>query len=159
MLHLLAVSAALAAANVDLPELFADQLPTLRERTDVPILIPQSMPDEYEEYHPTGSAARRRWGLQIGAVPNCGGATACFVASFSGVRGGKPFGPRKIRLARGRVGRYKPLTCGASCSPPVDRVEGARRDLLDPGQRRDESKTQRRIFKRMANSAIRNGPR
>jgi hypothetical protein len=158
MLHLLAVSVALAAGNVDLPELFADQLPKVRDRTDVPILIPQSMPDEYEEYHPTGFGRPRRWGLQIGAVENCGGATACFVASFSGVRGGKPFGPQKIRLARGRVGRYKPLTCGASCSPPSIewRERGATYSIQANVGRK---KTQRRIFTRMANSAIRNGSR
>src|SRR5688572_15286019 len=98
MLQLLALSATLAAANVDLPELFADQLPRIRERSEVAVLIPQSMPDEFEEYHPTGFGRTRRWGLQIGAVPNCGGATACFVASFSGVEGGRPFGPQKIRL-------------------------------------------------------------
>src|SRR4051794_33642351 len=158
MLHLLAVSAALAAANVDLPELFADQLPRVRDRTDVPILIPQSMPDEYEEYHPTGFGRPRRWGLQIGAVPNCGGAAACFVAPFSRVRGGKPVRSPEIRPARGRVGRYKPPTCGASCSPPS--IEWKERGTTYSIQANlGRKKTQRRIFTRMANSAIRSGPR
>src|SRR5215213_8941582 len=117
MVQILALSAALAAANVDLPDLFAEQLPKLRERSEVPVLLPQSMPDEFEEYHPTGFGHRHRWGLQIGAVAHCGGATACFVAAFSGAEGGKPSGPQKIRLARGRTGRFRPLSCGASCSP------------------------------------------
>src|SRR5688572_26187771 len=119
MLRILALSAALAAApSVDLPELFADELPRVKERTSVPILLPQSMPDDFEEYFPTGFGRERRWGLQLGAAEGCGGATACFVASFKGREGGKPLGPREVRLTGGRTGRFKPLSCGASCSPP-----------------------------------------
>jgi len=50
------------------------------------------------------------------------------------------------------------LSCGASCSPPTIewRERGATFSIqANVGTR----KTQRRVFKRMANSAIRNGPR
>jgi hypothetical protein len=90
MLRVLALSAAMAGPTIDLPELFADQLPRLKEKSTVPILLPQRMPDRFDEYFPTGFGRERRWGLQIGAAPGCGGATACFVADFRARAGGRP---------------------------------------------------------------------
>jgi len=159
MLRILALSAAFAAPAIDLPELFADQLPRVKEKTGVAILLPQTFPDEFDDYFPTGVGRAKSWGLQIGAVPNCGGATACFVASFSGREGGTPFGRRKLNLAGGRTGRFQPLSCGASCSPPSIswRERGAtysiQANVAVQGVR------DRKVLKRMANSAIRNGPR
>jgi hypothetical protein len=159
MLHTLAAAVALATTPIDLPDLFSDQLPKVTARTEIAVLLPETMPgEEGQEYFPTGYGRARRWGLQIGAVAGCGGATACFVASFSARKGGRPFGPREVSLARGRTGRFKPLTCGASCSPPSIqwRERGATYSIqahVGPKQ------TERRNLVRMANSAIRNGPR
>jgi hypothetical protein len=153
MLRILALSAALAGPSIDLPDLFADQLPKLKERSAVPILLPQRMPDQFDDYFPTGFGKPRRWGLQVGAVENCGGATACFIASFSARERGRPFGPRRVALARGRTGRFKPLTCGASCAPPT--IEWRERGATY----RIEAKFRGRRLIKMANSAIRNGPR
>jgi hypothetical protein len=158
MLRILALSAALAAPTIDLPELFAGELQRIGPRTDVPVLLPQRMPDEFDDYVPTGFGRERRWGLSLASVEGCGGATACFIANFSGRRGGEPFGHRRVRLARGRVGRFKPLTCGASCSPPS--IEWKQRDATYEIQANvGMQATERRILVRMANSAIRNGPR
>ena len=154
MLHILALSAALAGPTIDLPDLFADQLPRVKERTTVPLLLPQRMPDEFDEYFPTGSGRTNRWSLEIGAESDCGGATACFVADFSAREGGTPFGRRKVDLARGRHGRFQPLSCGGSCSPPSIswRERGATYDI-------QAKVAGRRALVRMANSAIRHGPR
>ena len=158
MLRILALSAALAAPTVDLPELFADELPRIKARTSVPVLLPQTMPDEFDRYFPSGFGRERRWGLQLGAVKGCGGATACFIATFSGRKGGTPFGHRRVQLARGRVGRFKPLSCGASCSPPS--IEWKERGATFSIQAKVGTQdTERRILTRMANSAIRNGLR
>jgi hypothetical protein len=154
MLRILALSAALAGPTIDLPELFGDQLERIEPKTAVPILLPQRMPDLFDEYFPTGFGRERRWGLQIGAAPDCGGATACFVADFSGREGGRPFGPRKVELARGRTGRFKPLSCGASCSPPS--ISWRERGSTYSIQAKVGG---RRALVRMANSAIRHGPR
>jgi hypothetical protein len=161
MLRLLALGAVLAGATVqvDLPELFADELPRIKARTGVPVLLPERMPSDFDSHVPSGFGRARRWGLQVAAVPNCGGATACFIASFSGQRGGRrPSGLRRVRLARGRTGRFTPLSCGASCAPP--RIEWRERGATysiqaNVGTRR----TERRILIRMADSAIRKGPR
>jgi hypothetical protein len=159
MLRILALSAALAAApSVDLPALFADELPRVKDRTSVPVLLPQTMPDEFDAYFPTGFGRERRWGLQLGAVKGCGGATACFIATFSGREGGTPLGQRRVKLARGRVGRFKPLSCGASCSPPA--IAWKERGATYSIQAKvATAATELRVFRRMANSAIRNGPR
>jgi hypothetical protein len=154
MLRILALSAAMAAPTVDLPQLFADELDRIGPKTDVPILLPQSMPDDFEEYFPTGGGRERSWGLELGAAPNCGSATACFVASFKAHRRGKPFGRKTIALARGRVGHFNPLSCGASCSPPS--IEWRERGATYSIQAKVPG---RRALVRMANSAIRHGPR
>jgi hypothetical protein len=65
-----------------------------------------------------------------------------------------PFGRTAVRLANGRRGRFTPLSCGASCSPPQIqwRERGAtyaiQADVGTP-----------RTLVRMANEAIRSGPR
>ena len=158
MLRILALSAAFAAPTVDLPELFESELARIDPKTSVPILLPQTMPDEFEEYFPTGFGRERRWGLQLGAAEGCGGATACFIASFSGRTGGKPFGERRVKLARGRIGRFQPLSCGASCSPPAIEWKERGATYSISAEVATEA-TEVRVFKRMANSAIRNGPR
>jgi hypothetical protein len=158
MLRILALSAALAAPTVDLPALFEDQLARIAPRTDVPILLPQAMPDEFDRYVPSGFGRERRWGLQLGAVAGCGGATACFIASFEGRKGGTPSGPRKVTLAKGRVGRFRPVTCGASCSPPS--ISWKERGATYAIQAKVGTETTEvDVFRRMANSAIRRGPR
>jgi hypothetical protein len=161
MPHLLPLAAVLlgATVQVDLPELFAAELPRVAARSDVPVLLPERMPSEFEQHVPSGFGRPREWGLQIASQPGCGGAGACFVASFGGRRGGPgPFGRRTVRLAEGRTGRFTPLSCGASCSPPQIqwRERGATYAIqADVGTRR----TERRILVRMASSAIRSGPR
>ena len=158
MLRILALTAALAAPTVDLPELFDGELDRIGPKTSVPILLPQTMPDEFDDYFPTGFGRERRWGLQLAAAKGCGGANACFIASFSGRKGGKPFGERRVKLAQGRVGRFQPLSCGGSCSPPS--IEWKERGATYSIQAKVATQaTELRVFKRMANSAIRNGPR
>ena len=71
---------------------------------------------------------------------------------------GKARGPRKATLAKGRKGRFKPLTCGASCSAPS--IEWKERGIVyriaaNVGTKR----TERKLLVRMANQAIRRGPR
>ena len=154
MLHLLAVTAALAAPQVAVPPLFEDELPSVKDKTEIAVLLPQRMPNLFDEYFPEASARRRSYDLDLGAAPGCGSATACFVATFTGRKGGQPSGPQRVELARGRIGRFQPLSCGASCSPPSIswRERGATYDI--------QAKVGgRRALVRMANSAIRHGPR
>jgi hypothetical protein len=153
MLRVLALSAVLAGPTVDVPQLFAEQLPAVKAKTSVAVLLPQTMPDRFAHYSPDRFAREGRWTLALGAVADCNGATACFIARFTGRDGGRARGPVPIDLARGRKGRFQPLSCGASCSPPsiAWRERGATFSI--------QAKVGRRALVRMANSAIRNGPR
>jgi hypothetical protein len=154
MLHILAVTAALAAPQVTVPPLFEDELPSVKDKTEIAVLLPQTMPDLFGEYFPAASARRRSYDLDLGAAPGCGGATACFVAAFTGRKGGQPSGRRRVELARGRVGRFQPLSCVASCSPPSIswRERGNTYEIQAKVERR-------RQLIRMADSAIRHGAR
>ena len=155
---LLATLALTGVHDADLNALFAHALPRVKTRTKIAVLLPEAMPTDIDPLYPDSFATRRGYELDLGGVPDCGGATACFEAEFSGLKGGTPFGMRRVSLARGRHGRFKPLTCGASCSPPSVswKERGATYTIqANVGNRR----TERRILVRMANEAIRRGPR
>ena len=153
LLALLAPAAGGETRSIDLPRLFATQLERARTQTEVAILLPQTMRSDFARHFPEGRARPRAWRFDIGAARSCNQATACFVAEFRAVRGGRPSAPRTVRLARGRTGYYQPLACGASCSPPS--VEWRERHSRYSIQ----AKVAKRELVRMANSAIRNGPR
>ena len=157
---LLPMLAALAAAThtVDLPTLFANELPAVKTRTAVPVLLPQRFPSDFDKLYASGTGHRRSWSLGLAAAPHCGGATACFVADFEGRRGGRPFGRSRVALAHGRTGWFTPLSCGGSCAPP--RIEWRERAVTFSIQANvGTGHTERRLLIRMANSAIRHGPR
>ena len=84
------------------------------------------------------------------------GANACSLAFFSAYKGMKLYGTRKVTLANGRRGRYLPLSCGGSCSPPS--VQWVEKGVLYEIQM-DFEKNARAELVKMANSAIRKGPR
>jgi hypothetical protein len=143
-----------ATRDVDLPSLFAKQLERARVQTSVPILLPQTLRSDFRRHFPEGRADASAWRFDIGAVRGCGTSTACFIAEFKGVRGRKATGRRTLKLARGRTGFYRPSRCGASCAPP--RLRWRERRTLYTIEAKVAG---RRPLVRMANSAIRNGPR
>jgi hypothetical protein len=155
---LLATLALTGAHDADLNALFADALPRVTAKTRIAVLLPNLMPTDAKHLYADHWETRRTYTLSLADIPNCGEATACFEAEFSGQKGGTPFGFRSVTLARGRHGRFKPLTCGASCSPPSIswKERGATYTIqANVGTKR----TERRILVKMANEAIRRGPR
>ena len=149
----LAPPAVAATRTVVLPELFATQLERARSQTEVPILLPQTMRSDFRRHFAEGRARPNAWRFDIAAARGCNQATACFVAEFKAVRDGVPKARRTIRLARGRTGHFTPSRCGASCSPP--KIAWRERGALYSIQ----AKVIKRELVRMANSAIRFGPR
>lgn len=146
------------AATFELPKLFSKQVRAIKAKTNVPVLLPQRYRYERRRLYPSGSARRGGWTLDLGAAPRCGGATACFVASFTAWRRERPHFRRRVRLVGGRTGYFKPTTCGASCSPPA--IEWRWRDALYSVQARvGAERTERRELIALVNSAIRHGPR
>jgi hypothetical protein len=151
---LLAVAAPAASARtIDVPKRFATQIERAHAQTTVPILLPQTMEADFRRFFAEGRATAGAWRFDLGAVRDCNQATVCFIAEFKAVRDKRPSGRRTIRLDRGRTGYYRPLRCGASCSPPS--IEWRERHSLYSIQ----AKVGKRELVRMANSAIRNGPR
>ena len=105
-----------------------------------------------------GSGDRRSYSIRADAGPECNGANACFAADFRAEKGGKPFGRGKVTLTKGRKGRFQPLSCGGSCSPPS--ISWKERGVTYTIQAKVVGKqTDRQLLVKMANEAIRRGPR
>jgi hypothetical protein len=156
---LLALTLAVAPA-ADLNTLFANTLGGVKAKTSVPILLPDTLPTDVAPLYASGSGHRTHWELSLAGAPDCGGANACFIADFRGKRGGDPVGRGEATLTGGHHGRYQPLSCGASCSPPsiAWKMNGStytiQANVVGP-----KGSTDRQLLVRMANEAIRRGPR
>jgi hypothetical protein len=158
LLFTLVLAPTAAARTIDLP----DRLnPVLGEARDagLVVLFPSRVPLDYgsgplfaEGVSDTQATA---YALTLSATEDCGGATACFLAAFTGERGAPLGGKANVSLALGMRGRYRPLSCGASCSPPsIAWVQkGVRYEL------QVKALGGKAAFVKMANSAIRHGNR
>jgi hypothetical protein len=158
-LVLLAPAAALAATyTYDVPDLVAKPLVAVKKATKIDVLLPGQITTEFRHLYSSGVGRVASYRFEIGATRGCDGADACFVAELTGRRGAKPDNPRKVTLRGGRTGYYRPMHCGASCAAPS--IEWLRRGVLYTIDAKLGTKsTDRRILTRLANSAIRNGPR
>jgi hypothetical protein len=117
---LLLPAPAAAAPVVSLPHVFRRVLPGVRARAGIPVLVPARADFGVAEgrLDATGGAHRGSYDLELGAVPHCGGADACFLASFTAGRATRLGQTVNVRLARGLTGHFDPGSCGASCAPP-----------------------------------------
>jgi hypothetical protein len=86
-------------------------LPQLR-RSGVAVLLPTRLP-----LYADGLGGRGSFVLGVDAAKDCGGANACFVASFTGERAKTIPGRANIRLRGGFPALFVPVSCGASCAP------------------------------------------
>jgi hypothetical protein len=163
---LAAVAALLVAAppsfakpvDHDIPAAFAAVLPAVVAKTRLPVLLPDTMPFDDIELFGSGAGRKRSWELSLAGAPDCFGANACFVASFGARKDAKLFGRQVVHLRGGRTGRFKPLSCGASCSPPsiTWRQHGA---VYSIQAKVAGAGSDRSNLKRMANQAIKAGRR
>lgn len=153
----LALPAAAHARIVSVPNVLANQIERVGPRTEVPIRLPARLDLGYDgRAYGEGAGSRREYDFDISGAPGCGHATACFFAHFSGERGRQLFFPQRVRLANGIVGRYKPLGCGASCSPPA--IEWRQGGYVYRIQWKTPARAPRRALIRKANQSIRATP-
>jgi len=154
-----ALGAPASAGTIDLLKAFRAELPMVRRATRVPILLPHSLllAGPAPRLFASGGAQRGGWVLTLAGDPRCGGANACFVASFEAQRGKGLPGRSNVRLTGGVRGLYQPIGCGASCSPAS--LWFVRGGVLYSWQVKDPPRTARSALVRMANEAIRAGPR
>lgn len=138
----------------------------LHARTTLPVLLPSVLPIVRVAGKPLYSSVSttgRSWSVELGLAPGCNGANACSAGFLGAVR--SAHGPtaadgRRVTLHRGVTGRYRALSCGASCSPPsiTFRTAGVTVTYqLKLDLRRGD--TDRAALVRVANSALDAGPR
>ena len=123
------------------------------------MLLPRALPfgGRAPKLYADGGGDRRGWVLLLAGAPRCGGANACFVASFEARAGGKLPGTANARLASGDRALYIPIGCGASCSPAsLFFVHGG---VLYSWQVKDPPRAARTALLRLADEAIAAGPR
>jgi hypothetical protein len=147
------------ASSIDLLRTFRTQLPKVKKETTVPVLLPHALPlgGRAPKLYADGGGDRRGWVLLLAGAPRCGGANACFVASFEASKGGKLPGTPNARLAGGDPALYVPIGCGASCSPAS--LFFVHRGVLYSWQVKDPPRGARAALLRLAAEAIAAGPR
>jgi hypothetical protein len=154
-----AVPAIAASDSVNVPRKFKKLIPKVSKKSGLPVLLPSTLRayGAPTKVFGRGGATRRSYGLELGFGKNCNGANVCFVAAFFATEDGKPSFKRKVKLKDGRTGYFKPITCGASCSPAV--IQWRQHDALYEIQYKPAAKNEKRAMVRLANSAIDEGPR
>ena len=151
-------TASAATYLYDVPDLVDRPLAAVKKAATIDVLLPSQFTSDLPKLYSEGRGRGGSYRFEIGAVRHCGGANACFIASFRAKRGGKPTNTRKVDLKRGRQGYFEPLSCGASCAPPsIEWVDDG--VLYTIEGKFGTKKTERRVFTRLANSAIQKGPR
>jgi hypothetical protein len=117
ILGLMAAVPAVASQRT-LPALLAKQVRAINAAAKAPpVLLPRSLPLDARRLYPSGGPAGKSYDLEIGALKNCRGAGACFVADFTAAPGTRVFG-KKVTVKGATKAGFHPLSCGASCSPP-----------------------------------------
>lgn len=141
---------------------FRPVLVSLR-RAGVPVLLPNELPASVLEdrLYVVGGPSADGYDVTLALAPDCGGANACTVGSFTAERGVELVEElEQVELAGGVRGAYKGLTCGASCSPAMiqwvsDGVLYTIQLKLNAG---GDAGDKRELLK-LANSSITAGPR
>jgi len=150
-----------AVRTVKPPTAFAKQLAGIKRHTRLAVLLPDAVRVEVPRGHgieAKWASNRASWSLSLGIGPRCGGANACFVGSFTAERGARPAFRRTVRLRGGVTGFFKPVSCGASCSPPE--LQWLRGGVLYDLQFRAAGRgSDLAKLTAMANSALAAGPR
>jgi hypothetical protein len=153
---------ALAASSppkVNVPHKLRKFIPEVKEKSGLPVLLPQKMWTGLRPSHlfPSGGASEGSYSLGIEAARHCGGANACFIVSFNATRGGKFSFKRKVDLTHGITGRFRPVSCGGSCAPAF--IQWKEFGVLYEIENKAVGKHEKRWMVKLANSAIRHGPR
>jgi hypothetical protein len=153
-----ASAAATPSPSYDVLKLLERPLKAVKRGSDLDVLLPSRMTAEFRRLYSVGRGRPGRYEFEIDSARDCHSATACFVAAFTARRGGQPSATHEVTLAEGRTGFYQPMRCGASCAAPS--LEWLEDDVLHTIEAKIGTKsTDRKILIRLANSAIRNGPR
>lgn len=116
---LVALPASASARVYELPPTAAPTVKKIKRKTSVAVLVPTRINLDFDgrPLYASGSATRDGYSLELSGALPCG-ANACFLAGITADRGGPLGGGIAVALGGGVSGRYRPLSCGGSCSPP-----------------------------------------
>ena len=150
---------AASTAKVNLPHKFRKHISKVKAKSGLPVLLPERMwvIVKPSRTYPASAATENSYTLELDAARGCNGANACFLAEFIGTRGGQFSFKRKVKLTHGIVGRWQPVQCGASCAPAF--IQWKEFGVLYEIQNKAVGKHEKRWMVKLANSAIRHGPR
>jgi hypothetical protein len=153
-----------AAGTLDVPKVLTQKkIDSVANKSGLDVFLPSTIDTgevKPSRIKPQAFSSSDSYQLDLGVGKNCGGATACFVAEFTGTRNEKPHYKTKVKLRGGKTGYYKTLTCGASCSPPAIewRVGKDLYSIQFNSVEGSPSKV-KKLFVKLANQAIAAGPR
>jgi hypothetical protein len=144
---------------VNVPAKFAKLLPKVKAKSGLAVRLPSKLHVfvKPSRTYADSSSTRKSYFLELDAAKSCNGANACFLAAFSGKRGGTPAYKRTVSLTRGITGYFKPVTCGASCSPAA--IQWKENGVLYDIQNKGVGQNEKKSMAALANSAIRGGDR
>ena len=160
LVPLAAAAFAAPSVNAIYPlQAFKTVLPRVKTRTTVAVLLPAKLPTagRTPKLYASGAGTGTGWSLSLGGAPNCGGADACFIASFDAQRGRPLPVKSNARLSNGDTAAYHPITCGASCAPAT--LWFRHRGVLYTWQLKDAPTNAKSVLTRAAAAAIAAGPR
>ena len=156
-----AVLAVYGQQSTGLPAPLAAVLPELKSQTGVPILLPERLPALAQPtiyVHASGDA--NGYTIRLESDPDCDGANACFLGMLRAKRGGRFSFPQVVKLNETTSARFKPTTCGGSCSEQA--IEWKYEGVLYTAQLnlKTESEKEARVeMIGLAKGTVRGGPR
>jgi hypothetical protein len=162
----LAVSLPLRSVGRSLPDVFVSVLAEVKGKTNIPVLLPTELPRPFidAKHAMVQKATSDEYGVSLYYDLDMGDAG---FAAFFAARNNSFYSPRalpevrQVKLTRGIVGFFWPVSCGGSCAPAnlwweqggtVYQIQLKLPSAL--GERK-----QRKIITAVANSAIQAGPR
>ncbi len=150
-----------AQRSVAAPDALAALVPALKSQTTVPILLPQQLPALAEkDYYAHANGDAEGYTIRLESDPDCDGANACFLGMLRAKRGGRFSFPEVVKLGETATGRFKPTSCGGSCSEQA--IQWKYEGVLYTAQLNlhpESEKEARAAMIDLAKSAVRNGPR
>ncbi|RKQ91419.1 hypothetical protein C8N24_1241 [Solirubrobacter pauli] len=145
--------AATLASVALLPGLLTPTVAEVKQKTTIPVLLPSTFQHKGRLFA-NGIGDPSMYRIQLTSTKDCQ-ANYCSVAWFTAEAGIQLRGGKAITLAKGRKGRYWPMSCGASCAPA--RISWREQETgivygIESGKSRSRLVT-------LAKSAIKRGPR
>jgi len=98
--------------------------------------------------------------IRLESDPDCDGANQCFLGMLRAKRGGRSSFPEIVKLGETATGRFKPTSCGGSCSAAA--IEWNYKGILYSAQLNLHTESEREApaeITDLAKCALRHGPR